>query len=180
MDLEHKTRALPASPGVYLFKNPEGAVIYVGKAKDLRARLRSYFSPEAWANSKTGSLLREAVDLESIVVDTEAEALALENSLIKRLQPRFNVLLRDDKTYPYIRLTRETYPRVYVTRRLDEPDSEYFGPFFPAGLAYRMVHFVHKHFLVPSCHVDLTRFHPRPCLQYHMQRCLGPCVEGLT
>lgn len=180
MDLEHKARALPSSPGVYLFKNPEGSVIYVGKAKDLHARLRTYFLPESLANSKTGSLLREAAELESIVVDSEAEALALENSLIKRLQPRFNVLLRDDKTYPYIRLSREAYPRVYVTRRLDEPDSEYFGPFFPARLAYRMVHFVNKHFLVPSCRVDLSHFHPRPCLQYHLHRCLGPCVEGLT
>lgn len=171
---------MPNSPGVYLFKNPEGSVIYVGKAKDLQARLRTYFLPESLANSKTGSLLREAAELESIVVDSEAEALALENSLIKRLQPRFNVLLRDDKTYPYIRLSREAYPRVYVTRRLDEPDSEYFGPFFPARLAYRMAHFVNKHFLVPSCRVDLTHFHPRPCLQYHLHRCLGPCVEDLT
>lgn len=180
MDLDQKARALPSSPGVYLFRNPEGAVIYVGKAKDLHARLRTYFLPESLANSKTGSLLREAAELESIVVDSEAEALALENSLIKRLQPRFNVLLRDDKTYPYIRLSRETYPRVYVTRRLDEPDSEYFGPFFPARLAYRLVHFVNKHFLVPSCRVDLSHFHPRPCLQFHLHRCLGPCVAGLT
>ncbi|MGH9479196.1 MAG: excinuclease ABC subunit UvrC [Terriglobales bacterium] len=180
MDLIEKARALPTSAGVYQFKNAEGAVIYVGKAKDLRARVRTYFSGEAWENAKTGSLLREAVELETIVVDSEAEALALENTLIKRLQPRFNILLRDDKTYPYIRLTHEAYPRVYVTRRVVEDGSEYFGPFFPAGLAYKLVHFVHKHFLVPSCRVDLTRFHPRPCLQFHIHRCLGPCVEGLT
>jgi len=178
--LVEKSRRLPAQPGVYQFKNAEGAVIYVGKAKDLRARVRTYFLAGQWENAKTGSLLREAVDLETIVVDTESEALALENTLIKQYQPRFNVLLRDDKTYPYIRLSREQYPRVYVTRRLVQDGSEYFGPYFPAGFAYRLVHFIHKHFLVPSCRVDLTRFHPRPCLQFHIHRCLGPCVEGLT
>lgn len=180
MDLTQKSRLLPTQPGVYLFKNAEGNVIYVGKAKDLRARVRTYFLPEQWQNAKTGTLLREAADLDSIVVDSEAEALALENTLIKQLRPRFNVLLRDDKTYPYIRLSREPYPRVYVTRRLEEDGSEYFGPFFPAGFAYRLVNFVHRHFLVPSCRVDLSHFHPRPCLQFHIHRCLGPCVEGLT
>jgi len=180
VDLVEKSRRLPALPGVYQFKNAEGTVIYVGKAKDLRARVRTYFLAGQWENAKTGSLLREAVDIETIVVDTEAEALALENTLIKQYQPRFNVLLRDDKTYPYIRLSQETYPRVYVTRRLLPDGSEYFGPYFPAGFAYRLVHFIHKHFLVPSCRVDLTRFHPRPCLQFHIRRCLGPCVEGLT
>jgi excinuclease ABC subunit C len=165
---------------VYLFKNAEGKVIYVGKAKDLRARVRTYFLAGQLETAKTGSLLREAVDLESIVVDTEAEALALENTLIKQWQPRFNVLLRDDKTYPYIRLSRERFPRVYVTRRLIDDGSEYFGPFFPAGFAYRLLNFIHRYFLVPSCRVDLERFHPRPCLEYHIHRCLGPCVEGLT
>ncbi|MGH9392862.1 MAG: excinuclease ABC subunit UvrC, partial [Terriglobales bacterium] len=119
-------------------------------------------------------------DIETVIVNNEKEALLLENTLIKQHQPRFNVLLRDDKTYPYIRLSREAYPRVYVTRRLEQDGSEHFGPYFPAGLAYRMVHFIHKHFLVPSCRVDLTRTHARPCLQFHIQRCLGPCVEGLT
>ncbi|HXR98891.1 MAG TPA: excinuclease ABC subunit UvrC [Terriglobales bacterium] len=180
MDLIEKSRGAPTQPGVYLFRNPEGAVIYVGKAKDLRARLRTYFMAGQVESAKTGSLLREAAEIETIVVDTEAEALALENSLIKRFTPRFNILLRDDKTYPYIRLTRETYPRVYVTRRLEKDGAEYYGPFFPAGFAYRLIHFIHKHFLVPSCRVDLTRFHPRPCLQFHIRRCLGPCVEGLT
>jgi len=180
VDLIEKSRGAPTQPGVYLFRNPEGAVIYVGKAKDLRARLRTYFMAGQVESAKTGSLLREAAEIETIVVDTEAEALALENSLIKRFTPRFNILLRDDKTYPYIRLTRETYPRVYVTRRLEKDGAEYYGPFFPAGFAYRLIHFIHKHFLVPSCRVDLTRFHPRPCLQFHIRRCLGPCVEGLT
>ncbi len=120
-------------------------------------------------------------DFDYIVVDNEREALALENNLIKQYQPQFNVLLRDDKTYPYIRFTAfEKYPRVYVTRRLRKDGSIYFGPFFPASLAYRIVHFIHKHFRVPSCTVDLTRDHPRPCLQYYIHRCLGPCVAGLT
>ncbi len=180
MDLVEKSRQLPTQPGVYLFKNAAGTVIYVGKAKDLRARVRTYFLAGQLETAKTGSLLRDAAELESIVVDTEAEALALENTLIKQWQPRFNVLLRDDKTYPYIRLSREPFPRVYVTRRLTDDGSEFFGPFFPAGFAYRLAHFIHKHFLVPSCRVDLTRFHPRPCLEFHIHRCLGPCVEGLT
>lgn len=180
MDLVNKARSLPPSPGVYQFKGADGRVIYVGKAKNLRARVRSYFLAGRVEDAKTGSLLREAVDLDTVVVDTEAEALALENSLIKQLQPRFNVLLRDDKTYPYIRLTRERWPRVFVTRRLIQDGAEYFGPYFPASLAHRMVKFIHRYFLVPSCRVDLTRFHPRPCLQFHIHRCLGPCVEGLT
>lgn len=165
---------------MYQFQDAQGRVIYVGKAKNLRARVRSYFLAGKLEDAKTGSLLREAAGLDTVMVDTEAEALALENSLIKELQPRFNVLLRDDKTYPYIRLTRERWPRVYVTRRLVKDGSEYFGPYFPASLAYRVVRFIHRYFLIPSCRVDLTRFHPRPCLQFHIHRCLGPCVEGLT
>ena len=149
MDLSTKSRQLPTQPGVYLFKNAEGAVIYVGKAKDLRARVRTYFLAGQGENAKTGSLLREAVDFETILVDTEAEALALENTLIKQYLPRFNVLLRDDKTYPYIRLTREPYPRIYVTRRLENDGSEYFGPYFPAGFAYRLARFINRHFKVP-------------------------------
>lgn len=180
MDLQDKVRQLPAAPGVYLFKDATGTVVYVGKAKSLRARVKNYFAAGRPEDAKTGSLVREAVDLDFIVVDNEREALALENNLIKRIKPRFNVLLRDDKTYPYIRLTRERWPRVYVTRRLAGDKSEYFGPYFPASLAHRLVRFVHRYFKIPSCRVDLTRFHPRPCLEYHIHRCLGPCVEGLT
>ncbi len=181
MDLEQKIRTLPTAAGVYLYKNAEGEVIYIGKAKSLRARVRTYFAEGAAANAKTGSLLREAVDLDYIVVDNEKEALALENNLIKQKKPRFNILLRDDKTYPYIKLTAgERFPRVYVTRRLKKDGSEYYGPYFPANLAHRLVDLVHRRFRVPSCTVDLTRYHPRPCLQYYIQRCLGPCVKGLT
>src|ERR1700731_3978963 len=161
MDLTEKIRTIPLRPGVYLYKNAEGEVIYVGKAKSLRARVRSYFQEGVGeANAKTGSLLRDAGDVEYIVVSNEKEALALENNLIKQKKPRFNILLRDDKTYPYIKLTlAERFPRVYVTRRLKKDGSVYFGPYFPGNLAYRIANFVHKYFLVPSCKVDLTRAH---------------------
>ena len=180
MDLRQKVAQLPLEPGVYLYKDAAGAVIYVGKAKSLRARVRSYFSEERLADSKTGTLVSEARDIDYIIVDNEKEALALENNLIKQWKPRFNVLLRDDKTYPYIKLTAEQYPRVYVTRRLKKDGAIYYGPYFPANLAHRLVHFIHRHFLVPSCKVDLSRRHAKPCLEYHIHRCLGPCVAGLT
>ncbi|PYU21591.1 MAG: excinuclease ABC subunit C [Acidobacteria bacterium] len=181
MELQEKVENLPQDAGVYLFKDALGAILYVGKARALRSRVRSYFLETRWVDAKTGSLVREIADVDYIVVDNEREALALENNLIKQYQPKFNVLLRDDKTYPYIRFTAfEKYPRVYVTRRLRKDGSIYFGPFFPHSLAYRIVHFIHKHFRVPSCTVDLTRPHPRPCLQYYIQRCWGPCVPGLA
>jgi excinuclease ABC subunit C len=181
MDLPAKIRTLPTSAGVYLYKNAEGEVIYVGKAKNLRSRVSSYFHDEHIDDAKTGTLVREAVDVDYIVVANEKEALALENNLIKQRKPRFNILLRDDKTYPYVKLTLgERYPRVYVTRRLKKDGSVYFGPYFPANLAYRIVDLIHRHFLIPSCKVDLTRYHPRPCLQFYIHRCLGPCVQGLT
>jgi excinuclease ABC subunit C len=181
MEPKEKAATLPTEAGVYLFKDALNNILYVGKARSLRSRVRSYFLESHWADAKTGSLVREIADFDYIVVDNEREALALENSLIKQHRPKFNVLLRDDKTYPYIRFTAfEKYPRVYVTRRLVKDGSLYFGPFFPHRLAYRIVHFIHKHFRVPSCTVDLTRTHPRPCLQYYIHRCLGPCVAGLT
>jgi excinuclease ABC subunit C len=180
MDLREKCSQLPLLPGVYLYKDAQGGVLYVGKAKNLRARVRSYFSDDRLADAKTGSLLHEARDLDYILVDNEKEALALENNLIKRYKPRFNILLRDDKTYPYIKLTGEKYPRVYVTRRLHKDGSTYYGPYFPGNLAHRLVHFIHGHFLIPSCRIDLNRRHSHPCLQFHIHRCLGPCVEGLT
>ncbi len=180
MELRDKVGQLPLAPGVYLYKDGGGRIIYVGKANILRHRVRSYFSEDKLADVKTGTLISEARDIDYILVDNQKEALALENNLIKQYQPRFNILLRDDKTYPYIKLTSEKYPRVYVTRRLRKDGATYFGPYFPANLAHRLVHFIHRHFLVPSCKVDLTRFHPKPCLQYHIHRCLGPCVQGLT
>jgi excinuclease ABC subunit C len=181
MELREKAAQLPDQPGVYLFHDASGAVVYVGKARSLRNRVRSYFLESRWTDAKTGSLAREIADIETIVVDNEREALALENNLIKQHKPKFNVLLRDDKTYPYIKLTLgEKYPRVYFTRKVKKDGALYFGPYFPAGLARRILQFVHKRFLIPSCFVDLSRSHPRPCLQYYIKRCLGPCVDGLT
>jgi excinuclease ABC subunit C len=181
MDLQAKIRTIPTEPGVYLYKNAEGEVIYVGKAKNLRSRVASYFHEGRWEDAKTGTLVREAVDVDYIVVANNKEALALENNLIKQRKPRFNILLRDDKTYPYVKLTLgERWPRVYVTRRLRKDGSNYYGPYFPGNLAYRIVDLIHRNFLIPSCKVDLSRFHPRPCLQYYIKRCLGPCVQDLT
>jgi excinuclease ABC subunit C len=181
MDLHEKMRTLPTRPGVYMYRNAHGEVIYVGKAKNLRSRVRSYLLDGAQANAKTGSLMREAVDVEYILVENEHEALALENNLIKQRKPRFNILLRDDKTYPYVKLTlADRFPKVFVTRRLRKDGSAYYGPFFPGNLAHRVVDLIHRSFLLPSCKVDLSRYHPRPCLQYYIKRCLGPCVEALT
>jgi len=179
--LSQKADALPPQPGVYIFKDEAGRPLYVGKAKSLRQRVRSYFQESRAADAKRDRMLASARDLETILVDNERESMALENNLIKQFQPRYNVLLRDDKTYPYIKLTAgEPFPRVYVTRRLKKDGSIYFGPYFPANLAYRIVDLIHRRFLVPSCNVDLTRAHPRPCLQFYIKRCLGPCVAGLT
>lgn len=177
--LREKAAALPPQPGVYIYRAADGGVLYVGKAKNLRARVRSYFSAERLAEAKTGRLIHEAHDLDFIVVDNEKEALALENLLIKQHKPRFNVLLRDDKTYPYIKLTNEKWPRVYVTRKIRK-DGQYFGPYFPGNLAHRLVKLIHRHFQIPSCKVDLGRPHAQPCLEYHIHRCLGPCVPGLV
>jgi excinuclease ABC subunit C len=125
--------------------------------------------------------MREAVDLDYILVANEHEALALENNLIKQRKPRFNILLRDDKTYPYVKLTlADRFPKVFVTRRLRKDGAAYYGPYFPGNLAYRIVELIHRSFLIPSCKVDLSRYHPRACLQYYIHRCLGPCVEGFT
>jgi excinuclease ABC subunit C len=181
VDLREKAETFPAQPGVYLFRDAQGSVVYVGMSVSLRSRVRSYFSEARGVDPKTSALVREAAGLDYIVVDNEREALALENNLIKQYQPKFNILLRDDKTYPYIKFTAgEKFPRVYVTRRIKKDGSLYFGPYFPASLAYRIVRLIHKWFKVPSCTVDLTRAHERPCLEYHIHRCHGPCVPGLV
>ncbi|HEX4167995.1 MAG TPA: excinuclease ABC subunit UvrC [Bryobacteraceae bacterium] len=178
--LHEKVAQLPIEPGVYLYKDAAGKIIYVGKAKNLRSRVRSYFNEDRLADVKTGSLIAEARDLDFIEVDNNKEALALENNLIKQYKPRFNILLRDDKTYPYVKLTNEKYPRVYVTRRILKDGAGYFGPYFPGNLAHRLVHFIHRYFKVPSCKLDLNKKYSHPCLQYHIHRCLGPCTPGLT
>ena len=181
MDLPQKIRSLPRQPGVYLYKNSDGEVIYVGKAKNLRNRVSSYLLEKNQMNSKTGTLMREAVDVDYIQVANEHEALALENNLIKQRKPRFNILLRDDKSYPYVKLTMgDRHPKVFVTRKLRKDGGQYFGPYFPGNLAHRIVDLIHRSFLIPSCKVDLNRYHPRPCLEYYIKRCLAPCVENLV
>src|SRR5208283_4995953 len=158
MEPREKAATLPEMPGVYLFKDAGGKVLYVGKAASLRSRVRSYFLESSWINAKTGSLAREIADLETILVGNEREALALEHNLIKQYRPKFNVVLRDDKTYPYIKLTmQDKFPRVYFTRRVKKDGALYFGPYFPPSLARRILQFIHKRFLVPSCYVDLNK-----------------------
>jgi excinuclease ABC subunit C len=181
MDLREKVAEFPLQPGVYLFKDAAEKIIYVGKAKSLRPRVRSYFLALRQADAKTGSLVREIADAEYIVVDNEREALALENNLIKQNKPKFNVLLRDDKTYPYICLTAaEAFPRVFVTRRLEKNGSIFFGPYFPASLAHRIVHFINRYFGIPSAKMEMNRPHARAWLEFYLSRSLGPRAAQQT
>lgn len=181
MDLREKVAEFPLQPGVYLFKDAAEKIIYVGKAKSLRHRVRSYFLAVRQADVKTGSLVREIAEAEYIVVDNEREALALENNLIKRNQPKFNVLLRDDKTYPYICFTAaEEFPRVFVTRRLEKNGSVFFGPYFPASLAHRIVHFINRYFGIPSEKMEMNRPHSRAWIEFYLSRSLGPAEANQT
>ena len=181
MDLREKVAEFPLQPGVYLFKDVAEKIIYVGKAKSLRPRVRSYFLALRQADAKTGSLVREIADAEYIVVDNEREALALENNLIKQNKPKFNVLLRDDKTYPYICFTTsEAFPRVFVTRRLEKNGSIFFGPYFPASLAHRIVHFINRYFGIPSAKMEMNRPHTRAWLEFYLSRSLGPRAAQQT
>jgi excinuclease ABC subunit C len=175
--LEEKLSNLPIEPGVYLYKDSKGKIIYVGKAKSLRNRVRSYFQDSRSVDFKLDHLRAEIAGLEFIVVDNEMEALALENNLIKQHKPKFNILLRDDKTYPYIKLTlNEAYPRIYVTRRVKKDGALYFGPYFPASLAHRTFKLISRYFQIRTCSIDVDGTRPRVCLDYHIRRCMGPCV----
>lgn len=169
---------LPDGPGVYLWKDVDGQVLYVGKAKRLRSRVRSYWAQDHEASPKTRGLLRKVRDLETIVVPTEAHALILEATLIKEYRPRFNIALRDDKSYPYIKVTvQEPFPRVIVTRRLLDDGARYFGPYTDVGGMRKALNVVKRLFTVRSCHYALLREAPeRPCLDYFIQRCQAPCV----
>src|SRR5690606_20426365 len=173
-----KLKHLPNAPGVYLMKGADGEVLYVGKAKSLRSRVRSYFGASAADSLKTHELVRRIVDVDTMVVGSEAEALILENNLIKEYRPRFNITLRDDKTYPYIKVTvGETFPRVFVTRRLARDGSRYFGPYTNVGRMRQVLEVVKRLYTVRSCHYRLpAEAPPRPCLDYHIGRCLAPCV----
>ncbi|MEW5981166.1 MAG: excinuclease ABC subunit UvrC [Acidobacteriota bacterium] len=178
-DLKAQIARLPEQPGVYLFYGATGDTLYVGKAAALRDRVRSYLG--AWGTSpRIDALLAEAARLEVIVTDSVVEALALENNLIKQRQPRYNIRLRDDKNYPYLRLTvSETFPRLMVARRVERDRDVYAGPFMPASLARRTKSLTHRLFGLRSCTEDITGARPRPCLEYDIGRCVAPCVEAV-
>src|SRR3982751_3966835 len=179
-NLEEKLKNLPVSPGVYLHKDEAGKIIYVGKAKNLRNRVRSYFQSGRGHDRKTRELVKRISDLEFIVTDTEVEALVLESNLIKQYKPRYNVMLKDDKQYPHLKLTvNEPFPRVMITRKIQRDGALYFGPFLPASLARRTIDLINRTFQLRTCDIEIDGKLPRPCLEYHIKRCLGPCVKGL-
>jgi excinuclease ABC subunit C len=179
--VESKLKRIPPGPGVYLYKDAAAQTIYVGKAKSLRNRVRTYFQSSADLDIRKDQMMDAIEDVEFIMTDTEGEALALENNLIKQYKPKYNILLRDDKTYPYIKLTvNEPYPRTMITRRVRKDGAAYFGPFFPAGLARKSLKLIERYFLIRNCNIRIDGKRPRPCLQYYIHRCLGPCVDGLT
>ena len=179
-NLIEKLASIPDEPGVYLYRDSNGKIIYVGKAKSLRHRVRSYFQESRNADFKLDYLRTEIVDADFIVVDNEMEALALENNLIKEHKPKYNILLRDDKTYPYLKLTvNEEYPRIFVTRRLKKDGALYFGPYFPTSLAYRTFKLICRHFQIRTCSIPIDGYRPRVCLDYHIKRCMGPCVSSI-
>jgi excinuclease ABC subunit C len=179
--LEAKLKRIPPGPGVYLYKDESAQTIYVGKAKSLRNRVRTYFQQSRDLDERKDQMMDAIEDVEFIMTDTEGEALALENNLIKQHQPKYNILLRDDKTYPYIKLTaNEPYPRAMITRRVRKDGALYFGPFFPAGLARKTLKLIERYFLIRNCNIHIDGNRPRPCLQYYIHRCLGPCTAGLT
>jgi excinuclease ABC subunit C len=179
--LEAKLKRIPPGPGVYLYRDDSNQTIYVGKAKSLRNRVRTYFQESRNLDERKDQMMDAIEDVEFIMTDTEGEALALENNLIKQHQPKYNILLRDDKTYPYIKLTvNEPFPRAIITRRVRKDGALYFGPFFPAGLARKTLKLIERYFLIRNCNIHIDGNRPRPCLQYYIHRCLGPCTAGLT
>jgi len=179
VSLEEKLKEIPSSPGVYLHKNAAGKVIYIGKAKNLRHRVRSYFQSRPF-DRKTDALVRQIADFEFIITDNEVEALILEATLTKKHKPRYNVNLKDDKSYPHLKLTiNEPFPKVVITRRIQRDGALYFGPFLPASLARKTIDLINRTFQLRTCDIEIDGKAPRPCLEYHIKRCLGPCVKGL-
>ena len=179
MAIEERLKEIPTSPGVYLHKDAAGKVIYVGKAKNLRSRVRSYFRARPF-DRKTDALVENISDLEFIVTDNEVEALILEATLVKQHKPRYNIKLQDDKSYPHLKLTvNEPFPKVVITRRIQKDGALYFGPFLPAALARRTIDVINRTFQLRTCDIEIDGKAPRPCLEYHIKRCLGPCVKGL-
>ncbi len=184
MKLEEKLKEIPTSPGVYLHKDAAGKILYIGKAKNLRSRVRQYFQSGIQApysyGIKTVELVKQIADVEFIVTDNEVEALILEATLVKQQQPRFNYKLKDDKSYPHLKLTiNEPFPKVVITRRIQKDGALYFGPFLPASLARKTIDLINRTFQLRTCDIEIDGKAPRPCLEYHIKRCLGPCVKGL-
>ncbi len=179
MTLDEKLKNLPTAPGVYIHKNADGKIIYVGKAKNLKNRVRSYFQSGRGHDAKTRELVKRIADLEFIVVDSEVEALVLESNLIKKHKPRFNVLLKDDKQYPHLKMTHEPFPKVVITRKILRDGASYYGPFLPASLARRTLDLINRAFQLRTCDIEIDGKLPRPCLEYHLKRCLAPCVKEL-
>ncbi|HXE80064.1 MAG TPA: GIY-YIG nuclease family protein, partial [Vicinamibacterales bacterium] len=178
-NLKARIARLPEQPGVYLYKNAAGETIYVGKARALRDRVRSYLGARG-TDPKTDALLDEIASVEVVVTDSVVEALALENNLIKQRSPKYNILLRDDKNYPYLQLTTgEAFPRVLVARRVERDGHFYAGPFLPARFARKTMALTHQLFGIRSCNEVITGRRPRPCLEYDIQRCLAPCVAAI-
>jgi excinuclease ABC subunit C len=175
---DRKLKHLPTRPGVYIFRDVAGEILYIGKAKSLRARVRGHFSRDAGYSAKQDELVRRIADVETIVVGSEAEALLLESNLVKTHQPRFNIRLKDDKRYPYIKVTvQEPFPRVFVTRKVENDGSKYFGPYTEVAAMRQALEVVKRVHTVRSCRYDLPGEAPeRPCLDYHIGRCLAPCV----
>jgi len=173
--------ALPRRPGVYLMRDVDGTVIYVGKAIDLRSRVRSYFQPSAWENPKVRAIVSDIADLDFIVTDSELEALILEANLIKQHRPRYNVRLKDDKRYPYIQITwAAPFPKVLITRRMEQDGSRYFGPFTSSSAVHQTLDWLRKSFPYLTCNREVTGHDERPCLYYDIKLCLGPCIGAVT
>src|ERR1051325_4331303 len=178
-DLKEQIARLPEQPGVYIYSNAAGDTIYVGKARALRDRVRNYLGADR-SDPKTAALLEEVTRLEVIVTDSVVEALALENNLIKQRTPKYNILLRDDKTYPYLQLTtNEAFPRVLVARRVERDGSLFAGPFMPAQLARKTMSLTHRLFGIRSCNEVINGRRDRPCLEYDIKRCIAPCVDSI-
>lgn len=177
--LDEKIRNLPELPGVYLYKDEEGKIIYVGKAKNLRNRVRQYFQSSNQQSLKTRELVRKIVDSEFIVVDNEIEALVLESNLIKKHKPHFNIMLKDDKHYPHLKITKERFPRVLIARKILKDGASYYGPYLPASMARKILNLINRTFQLRTCDMEIDGKMPRPCLEYHLKRCLAPCVSDL-
>ena len=185
MNIKEKIKLFPHSPGVYRYYDAEGNVIYVGKAKDLHKRVAQYFVPPERLTRKTAVMVSKIADVEFTVVESEADALLLENNLIKQFKPRYNILLKDSKTYPWICVSNDDFPRVFLTRRMIRDGSRYFGPYSSVVHARNLVEFFHNIYPLRTCNLKITsdailRGKFRPCLKFHIRKCLGCCVGGIS